>query len=201
MGGKAFASQKSQVTKGSGTLNPPGAPSPMPLPSIVSYQVFPNKARQELQLPFGPMVQAFDGTSGWAQAGGQVVDQTAELKEEQYFGLDILRWYDKAGMTAKPLPAVTVNGKEADGAELADAEGHATQFYFDRTTHLPAKVSFSDAQSTTEAVYDDYRTVQGVKVAFKTTVTRNGAPLVEILLSEAQVDVEVDPAKFQKPAS
>src|SRR6185436_6956551 len=163
---------------GSGTLSPPGAPGPMPLPSVVSYEVFPNKSRQELQLPFGPMVQAFDGTTGWAQAGGQVVDQTAELSQEQYYGLELLRWYDAPGMTAKPLPEAQVGAKPAEGAEIADGQGHATQFYFDKQTHLPAKVSYTDAEATTEAAYDDYRAVKGVQVAFKTTVTRNGAPLV-----------------------
>src|SRR6185436_2492130 len=146
---------------GSGTLSPPGAPGPMPLPSVVSYEVFPNQSRSELQLPFGPMVQAFDGTTGWAQAGGQVVDQTAELSDEQYYGLELLRWYDKPGMTWKPLPAATVEGKPAEGVEVADEKGHATQFYFDPETHLPAKVSFTDAQSTTEATYSDFRPVKG----------------------------------------
>jgi zinc protease len=200
LGGKAFAAQKSQVTKGAGTITPPGAQKAMPLPSVVSYQVFPDKSRSELQLPFGPMVQAFDGTTGWVSAGGQVMDQTEALRQEQYYGLEVLRWYDKPGMTAKPLPAAEVNGKRTEGVEVADAEGHATQFFFDAESHLPAKVAFTAGSNSTEATYGDYRAVQGVQVPFKTKVMQNGSPLVDITLTEAQVDVPVDEALFKKPA-
>lgn len=200
MGGAAFAKQKNQMTRGTGALTPPGAKSPVPLPSVVSYQVFPDKSRSELQLPFGPMVQVFDGTSGWVSAGGQVADQTAALKEEQYYGLDLLRWYDKPGLTARPIAAATVGGKTAEGVEIADAEGHATQFYFDPATSRPALVSFTSDGGKTEASYGDYRAVQGVQVPFQVKVTRNGDPLVEVTLTEAQVDGNLDEALFKKPA-
>lgn len=57
LGGKAFLEQKTQIAKGSGTLSPPGMPQPMPIPALISYRVYPDKERSEIQLPMGTMIR------------------------------------------------------------------------------------------------------------------------------------------------
>ena len=53
MGGKAFVEQRTQISKGAGTLSPPGMPQPMPIQSIITYRVLPDKERTEIKLPMG----------------------------------------------------------------------------------------------------------------------------------------------------
>jgi predicted Zn-dependent peptidase len=199
LGGKAFVEQRSQISKGSGTLTPPGAPQPMPIPSIVNYRVLPDKERTEIQLPMGSMVQAFDGTTGWSSLGPQVQDTTAQSKDEQNYGLDILRRVGQQGYTARPLPDADVAGKPVHVVEIADAAGHATRFFLDPQTNLVTKVAFETGGQTTEAVYTDYREVGGVKVPYQTNVSQNGQPFVQFKYSEVQVNAPVDEALFKKP--
>ncbi|HKI00648.1 MAG TPA: pitrilysin family protein [Thermoanaerobaculia bacterium] len=200
LGGTAFVEQRSQVAKGSGTMTPPGVPQPLPIPSIVTYRVLPDKERTEIQLPMGTMIQAFDGTAGWGSMGSQVQDTTAQSKEEQHYGLDVLRQAGQAGYTARPLPDADVAGKPAKVVEIADGEGHATRFFLDPQTSLVTQVAFESGGETTEAVYTDYREVGGVKVPYQTNVSRNGQPFVQIKYSEVQVNAPVDEGLFKKPA-
>jgi zinc protease len=214
LGGQAFLEQRTQISRGSGTMRTPGVPQPTPILSLVTYNVFPMKKRSELQFPTGTMVQAFDGATGWVgtimQAsegvtGGADVrpltqDITAQVKQQQLYGFDVLREAGKPGYTARPLADAEVNGKPAQVVELADAEGHATQFFVDAETNLITKVAFTTNGRTTEAVYSDYREVSGVEVPFQTHVSQDGQPLLEITLSEAQVNAPVDEELFKKPA-
>lgn len=199
MGGKAFVEQRSQITRGSGSITPPGAPQAMPIQSIVSYRVLPDKERTEITLPMGQMVQVFDGTAGWISMMGQTQDQTAQMKDEQFYGLDVLRRIGQPGYTVRPLPDANLNGRTAPVIEVADAEGRATRFTIDPETFLVLKTSFESGGQTTEASYSDYRDVNGVKVAHQTNASQNGQPLLEIKLSEVQINPEVDPGLFKKP--
>jgi zinc protease len=199
MGGKAFLEQRSQISKGSGTMTPPGMPQPMPLSSIVTYRVLPDKERTEITLPMGTMIQAFDGTNGWAGMGAQVQDATAQMKDEQYYGLDVLRRVGQPGWTARPLPDAEVNGKPAQVVELSDDKGHTTRFFVDPQTHLVVKIAFEAAGQASEALYSDYRPVNGIQVAHQVNLSQNGQPLIEIKLSEVQINPEVDLGLFKKP--
>ncbi|HSS79524.1 MAG TPA: pitrilysin family protein, partial [Thermoanaerobaculia bacterium] len=69
LGGKAFVEQKTQISKGSATMTPPGAPQPIAVPTLVSYRRYPDAERTEMTTAMGSMVRAFDGTSGWMQMG------------------------------------------------------------------------------------------------------------------------------------
>jgi len=201
LGGKAFVEQKTQVTKGSATMTPPGAPQPIAIPTLVSYRRFPDAERTEMTTAMGSMVRAFDGTNGWMQMGPQTVDATDQMKDRQFFGFDLLRRAGQPGFTARSLPDEPVAGKPAHVVDLADAQGHATRFYLDTATSQVVKVGFESGGQKLEALYSDYRDVNGVKVPFKTDVTQDGAPIMKVELTEAQVNPPVDAGLFKKPGA
>ncbi len=201
LGGKAFLEQRTQISKGTGSITPPGMPQAMPIPSVVTYRVLPDKERSEIQLPMGTMIQVFDGKAGWTSLGPQTQDTTAQGKEEQLYGFDLLRQAGKPGYTVRSLPDGDVAGKPAKVVEIADAEGHATRFFLDSQTNLVTKVAFESNGQETEAVYTDYREVSGIKIPFQTNVSQNGQPFVEIKYSEVQVNAPVDEGLFKKPGS
>lgn len=202
LGGQAFVEQRSQLSKGTGTLSPPGVPQAFPIQSLTIYQVFPDKIRSEFTLPMGTMIQSFDGTTGWgSMMGGPAQDQTAQLKASQAYGDHVLRLAGQPGWTVRPLPDADVDGKKTQVLEVADADGHATRFYLDPESHLILKTAHEEGGETTETLYADYRSVGGVQVAHKTTVFQNGTKAAEITFTEVQVNPDVDPAVFKKPGS
>lgn len=201
MGGKAFLEQRSQISKGTGTLTAPGMPQPMPLQSVVVYEVFPAKTRTELGLPMGQMIQAFDGQVGWVSMMGQVQEQTQQMSQDQYYGLNVLRKFDQAGYEVRPLADAEVNGKKVQVVAVSDGQGHTTRLSIDPESHRVVKTAFDTPGGTSETVYADYRPVAGVQVAHTVTALQNGTPMVELKISEVQVNAAVDEALFKKPAS
>lgn len=199
LGGKAFVEQKSQISKGAGSLTSPNLPQPVPVSAYASYRVFPDKQRSELQLSMGTIVQTFDGTTGWGGMAGNLQETTDRFKQQQLYGIDLLRSLGKPGYTARLLPDAEVDGKPAKVVELADANGHVTRFYLDPQTNLVSKVAYEAEGVKIENVYSDYRDVAGVKVPHQTKISQNGQPFLEVKLSEVQVNVPVDEGLFKKP--
>ncbi|MFY9820231.1 MAG: insulinase family protein [Thermoanaerobaculia bacterium] len=199
LGGKAFVEQKTQVSKGSATLTPPGAPQPVAIPTLVNYRRYPDAERTEMTTAMGAMVRAYDGTSGWMQMGPQTVDATEQLKDRQIYGFDQLRRAGQPGYTARSLPDEPAGGKPAHVVELADAGGHATRFYLDAATSQVIKVAWESNGQRVEVLVSDYRDVNGIKVPFKVDALQDGTPVMKVELSEVQVNVPVDAGLFKKP--
>lgn len=201
MGGQAFAGQKTQVSKGTGSVSPPGAPQPMALQSVVTYEIFPNKTRTEMALPMGTLIQTFDGQTGWVSIMNQVQDQTAQLKDEQYYGINVLRRFDQAGYQARILPDAEVNGKKAQVVAVADEAGHTTRFFLDPQSHLVLQTASELPNGAIETLYSDYKAVDGIQVPYTLTIRQNGAQVAELKLTEVQINPKVDEGLFTKPQS
>jgi zinc protease len=199
LGGKAFIEQKSQIAKGSGTINFPGMPQAVPVSSYVDYQELPDKQRIEIGMAMGNMVQISDGPQAWLVMKTEVQDISSQLKDRHFYGYDVLRRAGQPGYTARPLPDAEVNGKPAQVVELADPQGHATRFFLDPGTHLVLELAFDLGNQKPQQFFDDYRDVSGVKVPFKYSSSQQGTPFIDLKLTEVQVNPPIDAALFQKP--
>jgi hypothetical protein len=76
---------------------------------------------------------------------------------------------------------------------------------FDPATALLAKARYRVGSSpagevNVEEIYSDYRDVNGLKVAFKTELRREGAPAVNRAVRTFEFNVPVDSALFSKPS-
>lgn len=204
LGGEAFLQQRSQIDRGSGTLTPPTMPQPLPISSLTIYQLrhdpaSPTKYRAETTLPMETMIQAFDGDVGWVNMAGQLVDQTATMKESQHYGINLLRRLGQAGLTARALEDESVNERPCKVVELTDAAGHATRFYLDAETRLVFKVAFSSAGQETERYYSDYREIEGIRVPHRIITLLDQEQVSEIELSEVEINPQIDDAIFRRP--
>lgn len=199
LGGEAYLQQKSQIARGSGTMTPPGLPQAIPVPSIVAYEVLPDKSRLEVNTALGPMIQAFNGQIGWMSIMGQVRDTTEQSKLSRYYGVNVLRRYDQAGYSVRLLPEAQVEGKKAKVVAISDAEGHTTKFFIDPQTHLILKTAAEAMGQQLEEVYSDYKSVNGIQVPHRRVLMHNGAKLIEFVVSEIQINPDIDPALFDKP--
>lgn len=200
LGGDAWLTQKSLALKGAGTLTPaPG--QTLPIQSIKSFSVYPEKTFVEIDLGGALIQQGSDGTTGWAKTPQGVQDSTAQVKEGRNYGIEVLRRLGKGGLTARPLADAEVDGKAAKGFALRDAEGRETEFYVDAATGLPVKIAYTSAQGRIEVFLKDYRAVSGVQVPGRIEQWREGNRFLEATYADIQVNVDVDPKLFEKPAA
>jgi zinc protease len=197
LGGDAFANQKSMVVKATGTL----APSPgqtLPINSITTYTVYPDDSYSEADLGVARITLGSNATESWLVLPTGIQDTTAQTKVERKHGIDVLRRLGSGGLTARPAADADVNGVAAKGFVLRDAEGNETTFYVDPATSLPVKIAYQ-TDVKTEVVLKDYRSVLGIQVPYAIEQFRDGAKYLELLYSDAQVNVDVDPKLFVKP--
>lgn len=199
LGGDAFIHQKSQITRGTGTISPPGASQEIPVPSIVNYTVLPEKMRLEFALPFGTLVQGFNGQVGWMSMAGQVRDQTEQMKESSKYGFQMLRQIHQPGYRVRPLADAEVAGTPARVVAVSDAEGHTTEFFIDPHTHLVLKTRYRVRGQQLEETYADYRAVEGIQVPHQVTIFQNGVKLFAFTVREVEINPEIDESLFEKP--
>ncbi len=197
-GGEAFLQQRSQISRGTGTVQMPGAPQPMALETYLRYQAFPDRFRAEIKLAFGPMLQVFDGESGWVTMMGQTRDQSAQFKEQLHYGVDALRYLD-SGYELRPSPDEELDGRPVKVVEAEGPEGRVNRYFVDAETHLVAKVAYEVEARQIEQVVGDYKVIEGIPVAHHTAISVNGAPYLDLQLSEVEINSEIDEALFAKP--
>jgi hypothetical protein len=171
----------------------------MQVTSYVDYLMLPDRQRTEINLPMGAMVQVADGEQAWMKMATEVQDISAQLKDRHFYGYDVLRQAGQPGYTARPLPDAEVSGKRTQVVELADPQGHATRFFLDPETHFVAEVTFALGAQNPEQFFSDYREISGVKVPFTLNTSQQGNPLIEVQVTEAQVNPPIDPGLFKKP--
>jgi hypothetical protein len=156
----------------------------------------------------GDNTTVFDGQSGWIAAphrpvavlgltGSELdgVRLEAELSFPGQIKDTLGQWRAGAPTEIDDKPVQVVQGSRGNGT--------LATFYFDSKTGLLTRLvryaSSRVGRLPTQVDYDDYRDVSGVKVPFKFTITwLDGLEKVE--LTDVQLNVPVDAARFGKPA-
>lgn len=178
---------------------------------IELYSKAPNKTRAYMELDLSALGmnekmmldQKFDGTSGWAinslQGDTQITGNQLDNMKNASFPSQLLS-YKAAGTAIELLPRETVAGKSVFVLLVTPKAGSASRWYLDAETYLPVRTSATistpqagDIEQVGEA--SDYRTIDGVKVPFKTV---NTTPLqtVTIVLKTVEHNVVIDDALF-----
>ncbi|MBK6426963.1 MAG: insulinase family protein [Blastocatellia bacterium] len=198
VGGAAWLGQKTLVAKGKGKISP--GPQTLDITSVESWEILPDRQRTELDLGIVKVKQWSNAEGSWVDQGGGPQDISAQSKEGKFFGVKVLRRFGQGEkLTIRPLADGEVNGVKTKAFAVTDADGHTTEFHVDAVTSMPVKIAYTTSQGTIEVQTSDWREVGGLKMPFMTVQFRNGQKFLEIMLTEAQVNVEVDPALFAKP--
>jgi len=173
----------------------------------------PNKMRAEMRIDTtaaggpGEMVitEVFDGTSGWSMNSMQgetpFSGDQLEGARNNFFPSPLLK-YKELGMTATLEASQQINGKAAHVVRFTPKAGPAEKMFFDaesflivRTTSELTLPQMGKAEVVSEP--SDYRTVDGVKVAFKLLQTA-GPQSVEMTFTKVENNVTLDDALFVK---
>jgi photosynthetic reaction center cytochrome c subunit len=159
----------------------------------------------------GDTITTFDGAMGWIAGPAperpvQVFEMTggdldgAKLDGELFFPgrikQDLMQW--------RSLLPTTIDDKDVVLIQGTMNGRYPIDLYFDEKTNLLVRsLRFADSPvglTPTQVDYSDYRDVAGVKMPFKRVISWvDGRVIIE--LSEVQPNVNVDAAKFAKPAA
>jgi len=178
--------------------------------TVTSYIQVPDKGRTEINIPVAgqTIVQTINGANGWMEMGGGAQDMPGEVLTAGKHNL-ARGWFttflmapDGKEVEATALEDAQVNGKPADVLAVTLGDAKLT-IYFDKQTHLALKTAYETLNPQMETVkaeslYDDYKDVNGIKLAHKETIYQAGEKFLDVKLIEAKVNAGVEAAKFTK---
>ncbi|MBZ5496997.1 MAG: photosynthetic reaction center cytochrome c subunit [Acidobacteriia bacterium] len=197
---EAYDKLKSRVMKGS-MIDGKGNSFPVEVD-----QAAPDKMVMITTLPDGVAAQGYNGTIGWTKSPSEQTELKGSDLAQLKRAADMARplKIKEESLSPRVLGKVKVGDREAYQVS-ARADGQRVQLFFDAQTGLLLRrlvmrntVLGAFPEQTD---YDDYREVDGVKLAF---VTRFSAPDPSsgstIEWKEITHNVPVDEAKFDPPA-
>jgi len=158
----------------------------------------------------GDSTRTFDGRAGWIVAPDKPVPLlTLTGKDLDGLKLDAELSFPAGirqalGQWRTGFPKAAIGGHEVQIIQGAGAGGSRVKLFFDKESGLLVRVVRYTETAVgvvpTQTDYSDYREVAGVKMPFHWTVTwTDGQATTE--LSAVQPNVQIDPAKFAKPAA
>jgi zinc protease len=202
IGGKAAVEkQTTRVAKGSFEIAAFGASG-----TAEVYAKAPNKTSTVIDVAgFGVFQQVFDGKSGWSndpqngfreKAGAELA--STKLDSDFYKPIRLKQLY----------PTIVVKGTDKVGDKevyvlvATPTESSPETWYFDTQSGLilreDAERESPEGKQAIQVFYEDYKEVDGVKMAF-TIRQITPAFTLNIKMTEMKHNVPVDDAKFNKP--
>ncbi len=175
----------------------------------------PGRIHTEITLDGGRIVQAYDGKTAWTINPVEIQNDTMPrvLPEGEaknvIAGGDMdgpLVHYAEKGNHVTYAGIDTADGRPAYKLDVVTAAGLADTYYFDTTSHLQTKWQghrvMNGAPVVFESFFRDYRTVDGILVAFKVdSDTQGHAGGQHITLDTVQINAPVPDAEFVMPAT
>jgi len=163
----------------------------------------PNRFYSELVIGDKSFVEAYNGKSAWHQnstgeLGTLVGPEGMQLEAASQFYNSRLLNLKKNKIAIALVGHAQVRGKDALQVELTTATGIKRQVFFDPQTHLIAKESATVGGIEEEIFYEDYRSVDGIKVPYKIELHR-GSDAYPIIVTRAAVNGVIGERVFDFP--
>jgi hypothetical protein len=163
----------------------------------------PNRYYVELLVDEKSLIEAYNGKSAWHHtAGGElgtlVGPEGMQLEAAaQYYNSHLVN-PKKSKMAVTFVGHAQVRGKDALQLELTAATGVKRQVFFDFLTHLIVKEAATIGGVEEQILYDDYRTVDGMKLPYKIELHR-GSDKYDIDVTRAVINGTVGERVFDFP--
>jgi hypothetical protein len=172
------------------------------------------RGRSVAAYKLGPVEGAdgYDGTTGWnVGPGGEVTALDAPEAKRRAVTQAWLNanayWYpQRLQATYGAVADKTADGKTFRVVEATPAGGDPVGLWFDPESGLLARVVQHEAQDTATSVYEDYREVGGVRVAYRTVTDRTDAAgrtdpraRVDVRYTEVALNGPIADADFAMP--
>jgi len=163
----------------------------------------PNRYYSELLVGEKNAIEAYNGKSAWHQgAGGElgtlVGPEGMQLEAASQFYNSRLLNLKKNKITLALVGHAQVRGRDALELEVTTATGVKRLVFFDAQTHLIAKETATVGGIAEEILYDDYRTVDSVKLPYKIELHR-GSDKYDITVTRAVINGTIGERVFDFP--
>lgn len=174
--------------------------------SMTVYSKRPNLLRQDIKLPLGSVVQAFDGTTAWVippgeDAAREVTGPQAEgARKNADFDSPLLDYAAK-GHKVELVGKDKVGGMEVYHLRLLKKDGAVEHYYINTSTYLEVKRSAEvDAGGGTqllESELADYKTVDGMMVPHTIKQSMGGMPVSQMTIESIVFNGPMDDGLFK----
>ncbi len=196
-GGHALSKIRTLSLEGAFTTND-GKPGTFTLDTKL-----PNRYYMELLVGEQNLIEAYNGKSAWYRnASGELgtlvgLDGMQLEAAAQYYNSRLVN-PKKEKISLAFVGHAQVRGKDALELELTSATGMKRRVFFDPQTHLIAKEAATAGGAEEEIVYDDFRTVEGVRLPYRIELHRSGAKY-DITVTRAIVNGTIGERVFDFP--
>jgi zinc protease len=177
---------------------------------VTTYLQYPNRVRVETTIPGATIVQAYDGSRGWIKDPNGLHDVPAQMIRDLESGfkrdtvLLLLAAHD-GNLRPRLLPDVRDDrGALQHVLELSSLTLDPVVLRIDPDTSLITSeiyVAGGVGQPLVQEQFSDYRTVDGVQLAFTARVQTAGQPSLERRVTSITVNPPLDPKLFTRPPS
>src|SRR6266576_1168943 len=163
----------------------------------------PNRYYSELLVGEKNLIEAYNGKSAWHQnaagdLGTLVGPEGMQLEAAaQYYNSRLVN-PRKSKIALTFVGHAQVRGRDALQIEITTATGVKRQIFFDSQTHLIVKEAAAIGGVDEEIFYDDYRTIDGVKLPHKIELHR-GSDKYDISVTRAAINGTVGERVFDFP--
>src|SRR6266853_4629921 len=163
----------------------------------------PNRYYSELLVGEKNLIEAYNGKSAWHQTaagelGTLVGPEGMQLEAAaQYYNSRLLN-LKKSKITLVFVGHAQVRGRDALQLEVTTATGMKRQVFFDPQTHLLVKEAATVGGVEEEILYEDYQTVDGVKLPHKIELHR-GSDKYDIAVTRAVINGTIGERVFDFP--
>jgi hypothetical protein len=210
-GVKALTRYKGHSAEDRGTYHGMGFPIPY---TSSSYYLAPDKVRVEIDAKAGDdaikFVRVINGVKGWMRINAMTQElgkeEMAEEREQMHAGrLTQLVPLKNKGMKLSSLGESKVGDRDAIGIRVETRGYRPVNLHFDKKTHLLLKTEqqVKNIQAGSEhnqvTLFSDYKKVMGIQTPHKITMTRDGKPYVESIVTKITYAETLDDDLFQKP--
>ena len=211
-GREALAKVTSRATTGTMTVTTPGGDV---AGTIEVVNQAPNKTQTIITLDLSAMGagkmtidQRFDGTNGYASNSMQgetpVTSSQIDTQRNAIFPSPFLD-YKERGTKIELTGKEKVGDTDAYLLLVTPAKGPTSRLWMDATTYLPVKttttVETAEVGTVEQTmVMSDFRQVDGITMPFK-FVGSSAVQTFTVVVTKVEHNVNVDPARFAKPAS
>ena len=186
-------------------IDRPGGPS---VPTTTSIR-YPGAFRVDAMTPAGPQVQAFNAGEFWIKNGARPAVQApavvaAEMRGSvQRDAILLLLGLADGRLDASRAADITDGDRVLHALEVRGEAMPPVLLLLDARTGLVAALRYGqpglDGQAIQET-FTDYRDVEGLKVAFKATVARDGIPFLQRVVTRVELNPALEAGLFTRPS-
>jgi hypothetical protein len=167
---------------------------------LVIYTKSPNKELTETSSGMlGSSKTGFNGITPWQEEDGNPSDLPSFAKRDADFYLPIK--LKELYPNIKVIERTKINEREVV-VLTAPRGGRPKSWFFDTQSGLLTRIEIRTSQGALirQESYDDYRSVDGVMIAFSIDEIDEDGTEIVTKITEVQHNIPIDDAKFEKPA-